>query len=113
MSRVIKSKKALSYADVFKQQWDEVPDARKSAELAQGDVRVTMIIYYASRRPDLDPSLILDLMQGRAYVNDRQVKEQHMYWRLDPDNPRAEIYVEEIPEIAPAKKKPRKVQSGA
>jgi Holliday junction resolvase RusA-like endonuclease len=69
-----------------------------------GDLRVTMWVYYASRRPDLDESLILDLMQGAIYQNDRQVKEKHIYWRLDPENPRTEIIVECIPTVAPEKK---------
>ena len=105
MSRLIKSKKALSYSDVFKQQCGKLPT------LMTGDLRVTLHIFYASRRPDLDESLILDLMQGLIYENDRQVKERHCYWGLDPDNPRSEIIVEKIPEIAPKKspsKKPRK-----
>ena len=105
MSRLIKSKKALSYSDVFKQQCKPLPT------LMSGDLRVTLHIFYASRRPDLDESLILDLMQGLIYENDRQVKERHCYWGLDPDNPRAEIIIERIPEIAPKKspsKKPRK-----
>ena len=105
MSRLIKSKKALSYSDVFKQQ------CGKLSTLMTGDLRVTLHIFYASRRPDLDESLILDLMQGLLYENDRQVKERHCYWGLDPDNPRSEIIIEKIPEIAPKKspsKKPRK-----
>ena len=105
MSRLIKSKKALSYSDVFKQQCKPLPT------LMSGDLRVTLHIFYASRRPDLDESLILDLMQGLIYENDRQVKERHCYWGLDPENPRAEIIIEKIPEIAPKKsptKKPRK-----
>jgi Holliday junction resolvase RusA-like endonuclease len=76
-----------------------------------GDLRVTLHIYYASRRPDLDESLILDLLQGLVYVNDRQVKERHIYWGLDPDSPRAEILVEKIDEVAP-KKKPRRLKQG-
>jgi Holliday junction resolvase RusA-like endonuclease len=54
---------------------------------------VTMKIYYHSRRPDLDESLILDLMQGIVYENDRQVKEKHITWGLDKEAPRAEICV--------------------
>jgi Holliday junction resolvase RusA-like endonuclease len=69
--RVIKSSKALSYSDAFKHQ------CRSSAPF-EDDVVVSMTIYYASRRPDLDESLILDLLQGIAYVNDRQVKEKHI-----------------------------------
>ena len=88
VSRLIKSQKALTYSDAFKQQ------ARPICPLIDGDVSVTMHIYYASRRPDLDESLILDLLQGVLYVNDRQVKEKHIHWGLDKDNPRAEIIVE-------------------
>ena len=102
MSRLIKSQKALDYSDVFKQQ------CKPLAKLMTGDLRVTLWIYYASRRPDLDESLILDLMQGLVYENDRQDKERHAYWGLDPENPRAEILVEKIEEIAPKKKPQRK-----
>ena len=101
MSRLIKSKKALTYSDVFRQQCGKLPT------LMTGDLRITLHIFYASRRPDLDESLILDLMQGLIYENDRQVKERHCYWGLDPENPRSEIIIEKIPEVAP-KKKPRK-----
>lgn len=98
LSRLIKSQKALTYTDVFKAQ------ARPLKALVEGDVRVSMIIHYASRRPDLDESLILDLLQGVAYLNDRQVKEKHIYWALDKKDPRAEIIVDALPK----KEKPRK-----
>jgi hypothetical protein len=96
-SRLIKSQKALNYSDVFRQQ------CKPLAKLMTGDLRVTLHIYYASRRPDLDESLILDLMQGLIYENDRQVKERHTYWHLDPDSPRSLILVEKIPDVAPKK----------
>ena len=102
MSRLIKSQKALNYSDAFRQQCQPL------AVLMTGDLRVTLHIYYASRRPDLDESLILDLMQGLIYENDRQVKERHAYWGLDPENPRAEILVEKIESVAPIKKPQRK-----
>ena len=106
MSRLIKSAKALSYSDAFKQQCGKLP------ALMTGDLRVTLHIFYASRRPDLDESLILDLMQGLIYENDRQVKERHCYWGLDPDNPRAEIIIERIPEIAPKKSPSKRTRKG-
>jgi hypothetical protein len=46
-------------------------------------------------------------MQGCVYENDRQVKERHTYWGLDPSRPRAEIIIEKMEEVAP-KKKPRR-----
>ena len=94
MSRLIKSAKALSYSDMFKQQCPVLP------VLMTGDLIVTMHIYYASRRPDLDESLILDLLQGCIYLNDRQVKERHTYWHLDKLNPRSEILIEKKPREA-------------
>ena len=103
MSRLIKSQKALSYSDAFLQQCQKIPI------LMTGDLRVTLHIWYASRRPDLDESLILDLMQGLIYENDRQVKERHCYWHLDKDAPRAEILIESIEDVEP-KKKPRETK---
>jgi Holliday junction resolvase RusA-like endonuclease len=85
--RLIKSSKALAYVKLFNAQCPTY------TELLTGDVRVDITIWYASRRPDLDESLILDLLQGRVYENDRQVKERHVFWRLDRDNPRSEIQV--------------------
>jgi len=55
-----------------------------------------MTIWYATRRPDLDESVILDALEGYAYVNDRQVKEKHIYHALDKENPRAHIKVESL-----------------
>ena len=85
MSRMIKSHKALSYSDAFKAQ------AKPIHPLMEGVVSVEIHIWYASRRPDLDESLILDLLQGVVYTNDRQVREKHVYWHLDKINPRCEI----------------------
>lgn len=106
MSRLIKSAKALSYSDAFKQQ------CKPLATLMTGDLRITLHIFYASRRPDLDETLILDLMQGLIYENDRQVKERHCYWGLDPENPRAEIIIEKIPEVAPKKSPSKRTRKG-
>jgi len=89
----IKSNKALTYAESFKQQ---TLAAAVAGVTLDGDVAIHIKIYYATRRPDLDESLILDLLQGVAYANDRQVKEKHIYWGLDKENPRTEIRVEKI-----------------
>ena len=107
MSRLIKSTKALNYSDAFKRQCEKL---LPNKELIEGDVKVSMKIYYATRRPDLDESLILDLLQGYAYANDRQVKEKHILWGLDKENPRAEITVEKkAPEQSGAKKEKNSV----
>tara|TARA_R110000824_G_scaffold37803_6_gene116076 strand:+ start:510 stop:971 length:462 start_codon:yes stop_codon:yes gene_type:complete len=85
--RFIKSKKALNYSKDFKKQCP----TRK--ELFEEDVFVAIKIYYASRRPDLDASLILDLLQDYVYPNDRLVKGQYIEWGLDRKNPRSFIVV--------------------
>ena len=91
-SMFIKSAKALTYSQAFKQQAQN-----QKQEILSGDVVVTIRIWYASRRPDLDESLILDLLQDVAYANDRQVKEKHIYWMgVDKENPRCEIEVRSL-----------------
>ena len=102
MSRLIKSQKALDYSEYFRQQITPI------TPLMSGDIRMYITIYYASRRPDLDESLILDLLQGLVYVNDRQVKERHTYWGLDRENPRAEITIEQLPKKMPARRRAKK-----
>ena len=86
----IKSQKARKYEKDFQLQ------CRKLPELITDDVCVTATIFYATRRPDLDESVILDCMQGYIYVNDRQVKKKVITWGLDRDNPRSEIQVERL-----------------
>jgi len=93
-SRFIKSKKALDYAKEFARQ------AKAGDDMLDHDgsrVCVEITIWYASRRPDLDESLILDLLQGIAYQNDRCVKRKVIKWRLDKKNPRARILVTQLP----------------
>lgn len=85
--RFIKSEKALSYGEAFAKQCPVIEP------LLAGDLRVEIDIHYASRRPDLDPSLILDLLQGRAYVNDRQVREIVCRGYVDKEKPRAHIRI--------------------
>ena len=55
-----------------------------------------MKIFYKTRRPDLDESLILDLLQGRVYENDRSVKSKFIEWGLDKENPRTLIVISSI-----------------
>lgn len=102
---VIKSPKAREYARAALLQ---IP--RSARVNFSVPVRATMRIWYASERPDLDESLILDVLQaefageGRnrrivrdgVYLNDRLVRERHIYHGIDRANPRAEIEVEPI-----------------
>lgn len=102
---IIKSKKARGYErDALKQ---IPPLARAQLE---GPVRVTLKIFYASERPDLDESVVLDVLQDRfkgrgdqrelvqkgVYRNDRQVREKHVFHAIDRANPRTEVEVETL-----------------
>lgn len=85
----IRSDKARAYADAVAMQ---VPILDP---LMEGELRVECTIYYASQRPDLDPSIIWDALQGRVYKNDRQLREQHLFHEIDRHRPRAEITITE------------------
>ena len=104
---VIKSEKAIAYeANALRQ---IPPKAR--IQLTE-PVSITLRIWYASERPDLDESVVLDVLQNRyakvkqtgervlvqagVYVNDRQVREKHVFHGIDKANPRTEIRVESI-----------------
>ena len=87
-TRLIKSKKALAYAKEFHLQAPRMP----LREHILGDVLMWCRIHYASRRPDLDESLILDALQAAEIIkNDRQIKAKVVLWALDRENPRSEI----------------------
>lgn len=102
---IVKSKKALNYErDALKQ----IPPLARVR--LQGPVKVTLRIFYATERPDLDESVILDVLQDRyrgkgearelvqkgVYLNDRQVREKHVFHAIDRKNPRCEVEVEEL-----------------
>lgn len=88
--RFIKSQAAMDYSTAFLLQCPVLDP------LFEGDVHVELQIYYSSRRPDLDESLILDLLQGRAYRNDRQVRKKTVYGGVDRDRPRIELRIEAL-----------------
>jgi len=101
----IKSKDALQFErDALRQ----IPPAAR-ARIAV-PVRVSIWIYYESERPDLDESLVLDVLQDRyngsgeerrlvqsgVIRNDRLVREKHVYHGIDRANPRVEVLVEPL-----------------
>jgi hypothetical protein len=111
--RVRKSDKALDYE---RSALKQIPP-RYRVRYA-GPVSVTLHIFYASERPDLDESIVLDILQDRyetqkltkaqkeagmkaerylvqrgVYVNDRQVREKHVYHAIDRANPRTVVKI--------------------
>lgn len=83
----IKSEKAQRYCDDFALQCPRLDP------LFIGDLHLDIDIWYASRRPDLDESIILDMLQGRIILNDRSIKSRRTRWGLDPKNPRTTISI--------------------
>ena len=102
--RFAKSAPALSFEKTALLQ---VPhDARV---MYPGPVRVTLRIFYRNERRDLDESVVLDVLQARyaaggarvgallrrgVYVNDRQVREKHVFHAVDARRPRVQVTVE-------------------
>lgn len=86
-TRSIKSDKALSYVEKFNAQCPVLE------EPWDGPVALYCIVHYASRRPDLDCSVIEDCLQGKVIVNDRNILEKHYLKRLDKERPRTDIRI--------------------
>mgnify|MGYP003633843510 FL=1 len=55
-----------------------------------------MKIFYRNRRPDLDESLILDLLENKVYKNDRLVKYKSIEHGLDKEEPRTIIVISKL-----------------
>ena len=91
---VIKSKAALEFEKSAMLQLKKPMRNRKPLE---GDVACEFEVFYASRRSDLDTSLIRDILQKvGVYVNDRQIHQVIETKHLDKENPRIEILVYEL-----------------
>jgi hypothetical protein len=100
----IKSAKSMSFFHLAALQVPNLPEPFETP------VKVTMTIYYASERPDLDESVLLDAMQSTSIgtgrqrriirsgviVNDRLVRWKDIRHGIDANNPRAEIVVETL-----------------
>ena len=60
------------------------------------DLSIAIKIYYRTRRPDLDESLILDLLQNKIYKNDRSVKSKYIEHGLDKEQPHSVIVISSL-----------------
>ena len=88
--RFIKSKKALLYSREFSLQ------CPIRSKLFEEDLSIAIKIYYKTRRPDLDESLILDLLEGKAFKNDRSIKSKHIEHGLDKEQPHSVIVISSL-----------------
>lgn len=61
----------------------------------EGEVEVSGVVYFADKRRDLDNVLkpLLDVLQGAAYKNDRQICRIDVRRGLDAKNPRVELQI--------------------
>lgn len=103
----IKGEKALAFE---KHALAQIPPVAR--QRLAGPVSVTLRMFYATERPDLDESLVLDVLQDRyrkgpmgrvlvqsgVYQNDRQVREKHVFHGIDKRNPRVEIEIVPVQE---------------
>jgi Holliday junction resolvase RusA-like endonuclease len=67
-------------------------------EMIDGGVSVSLWVYRAAQRGDLDNRIkvLLDSLQGIAYKDDKQVRELHAFLEDDKDNPRVVVEVEAL-----------------
>jgi crossover junction endodeoxyribonuclease RusA len=92
--KIVKSQEARDYqAQVG--WWAKVAGLN---EMIGGNVSVSMWVYRAQKRGDLDNRIkvLLDSLEGIAYKNDDQVKELHAFLDDDKDNPRVVVQVEAL-----------------
>lgn len=94
--RFIKSPEALAFERACILQ---IP-ARARVMYAE-PVCITLWMFYRNERRDLDESVLLDCLQPRAgrrgvILNDRQVREKHVYHGIDAKRPRVEVLIEAL-----------------
>jgi predicted N-formylglutamate amidohydrolase len=62
-----------------------------------GMLSLTARIFYDSNRPDLDESLLMDILQmAHVITNDRQIIHKAITKGIDPKRPRVECQIEEV-----------------
>lgn len=72
-------------------------------EPLEGPVSVTIRWYRKAKQGDLDNRLkiLMDSLQGVAFVSDAQVREIHAYKDdSEPKKPRCEVYISPLPDSA-------------
>lgn len=95
-TRVIKSQKALDYEYTSNLQIKSQLGVHRTF---MGPICAEFHVYYASRRPDLDISLLQDVLEhAGVYKNDRQIVEIHSFKYLDTKNPRVIARISELDE---------------
>ena len=92
--RIIKSQKALDYVA------SSLPQIarQKKHPMLENYLSMEIHVWYKSKRPDLDVSLIQDVLQeAGVYKNDRQIVEIHAFKYWDKEKPRVLVRIHEVP----------------
>ena len=102
---VIKSAEALNYVKASTLQ---LKIQLGSSETIEGYIRLDIDVFYSSKKPDLDVSLLMDVMQRQidrktkivlfrgVYKNDRQVAICNAKKFIDRKNPRVVVRITEL-----------------
>lgn len=88
LTRLIKSKKALAYAETV------AKHCPRLVPLMTGELRLTVFTWYATQRPDLEAEVLRDALEGKVYKNDRQIRSIRLEHGVDRDNPRSLVIIE-------------------
>lgn len=92
--RLIKRPEAIHYVESALMQ---LKQQLRGHETFLEPVRLDATVFYKDKRPDLDISLTMDVLEkAGVYKNDRQVYEFHAYKKFDKENPRLEAIIQEI-----------------
>ncbi len=87
---IIKSEEARQYVEDFQKQI--LGENQQQYGSLDENLRVDIIVWYTSRRPDLSVELILDCLEkARVIKNDRYIREVHSYGFVDKKNPRVKL----------------------
>lgn len=64
----------------------------------EGSLAVTITLYRPRRRGDIDNTTkaTLDALNGIVWHDDKQIDELHIYRKLDREDPRAEVTIEQL-----------------
>jgi Holliday junction resolvase RusA-like endonuclease len=92
--RFIKSDKALGWEQSALMQ---IPGDHRG-HFPTGDIGIKVVIYYPTKKNDVDPSLLFDVLQKAGVIgNDRQIREYFARKEWDKENPRTEFTIYPLP----------------
>jgi Holliday junction resolvase RusA-like endonuclease len=93
-NRYIKSESALDFEQSALWQLKKIVGNKKPL---QGELALEVTAFYESRRPDLDISLLMDVLEkAGVYENDRQIHQIVATKMYDKETPRVEFLVYEM-----------------